>query len=90
MNHKRYKAVGNWTEVEAYEVTDWDDEVVATVTVLVADVEDKRTGDRYQDGVRKATVKVLGRGKRDKMFCGEMAWAECERWVRDIENEVLR
>lgn len=90
MNHKRYKAVGDWTEVENYDLHDWDDTALATVTVVVADVEDKRTGDRYRGGIRKATVKVAGRGTKTNTFCGEMAYNECRRWLDMVESEVLR
>jgi hypothetical protein len=90
MNTKRYKAENNWTVVDDYDWHTWDGDTAATVTVEVADLTDKRTGDRYSNGARKATVKVVGRGMRTKMFCGEMAYHECVSWLNQVESEVVR
>jgi hypothetical protein len=80
---RRYKVEHDWHAADTETHTDMFGDTWATVTTEFATVVDTRTGDTFQDGARRVTVKANGKTRR-RTFIGETAWSDAKRWIWDV------
>jgi hypothetical protein len=89
MKRGRYIVDDVWTTIETQYIDTYNGDTI-TVTTDLADVTDTRGGYKYDDGARRVTVKMKGRGKRSRVFIGEMAWADGRRWADDVVYDLQK
>jgi hypothetical protein len=87
-NYKRYEIAGKWRVVTSDEVGfdcgDPDD-----VVVQEADLRDKQTSQVYLRGAYRVSP-VLARAFKPKVFFGESAWSDAQRYAGDITTACRR
>lgn len=77
----RSRAVGPWTEVQSIELFDEENNPFKLIVEL-GDMKDTWTGAIYPRGSYKVHCERT-QIMRAKSFCGEMAWINATRYVRD-------
>jgi hypothetical protein len=78
----RYVIAGPWS-VNTTSTFDHDD-ATSTLTVETTDLRDTRSGTVYREGAyRVQVVSTVSGAPRTKVFKGETAWSQAERYAED-------
>lgn len=80
-NYRRYEVVSDW-----YRSFDSIDYAVGDIVIIIedADLRDKQNGKVYEGGASRVRVEGPGPKVRPKVFFGESAWSDAERYASDL------